>query len=148
MRAPLAVSCLLSLSASLCAAGAAHAAPAAQCLYSGPLGNMAGRHSGDPPVRLELDADGRSVRLVHKVQTNFDSNDPFKAPVMAERATCRLKLDCVVAREGLKGVSFYVMNPDAPSDENVWVHAGSTVTARYADEARNLSCRVTGVESL
>lgn len=41
------------------------------CLFSGPSGAMAGGANGDP-VRDDIDADGRAVLIVHKVQTNFD----------------------------------------------------------------------------
>jgi hypothetical protein len=151
MRAPIDVHGFLGLLTCLCCAAPAHAQsaakPPAQCLYSGPLADAV-LHTPDPPVRLELDADGRGVKLIHKAQTNYDLNNPFKAPVMGERATCRLKLDCAAPREGLQGVAINVVNSGAPGDTNVWINVGSTVTIKYSDAARNLSCRVKGVELL
>jgi hypothetical protein len=40
-----------------------------QCLYSGPIGAMAGGAVGDP-VRFDIDGDDRGLLLIHKVQTN------------------------------------------------------------------------------
>jgi hypothetical protein len=74
----------------------ARAVAATQCLYSGPIGAMAGGATGEP-VRDDVEPDGRAVLLIHRVQTNYDITNPFKAPTFAEKPTCRLKLDCVVS---------------------------------------------------
>ena len=81
----------------------ARAVAVKQCLFSGPIGAMTGGANGDP-VRYDIDTDGRAVLIVHKVQTNFDFSNPFKPRVFAEEPTCRLKLDCTIAKQGLKDI--------------------------------------------
>jgi hypothetical protein len=133
----------------ICGLSQAQAAekPLTQCFYSGPLGQMV-IHASDPPARLDLDADGRGVKFIHNVQTNYDANNPFKAPVLAEKATCRLKLDCIAAKDGLKRIGVFAVNSGMAGDSNVWVQIGSPVDFKYADESRDKSCHVTGVELL
>ena len=74
-----------------------------QCLFSGPIGTITGNAIGDP-LRYEVDADGRALLIIHKVQTNHDFNDPFKPKILAEKPTCRLKLDCLISKQGLKDI--------------------------------------------
>jgi hypothetical protein len=136
------------LSVVMLAARPCEADPLTQCIYSGPF-ETAITHSSDPPLRFELDADGRGVALIHAAQTNYDRNNPFKPAVMGEKATCRLKLDCAIQKDDLKSVSILsTTNMVAKSDTNVWVQVGADITFKYSDESHNRTCHVTGVELL
>ena len=61
---------LMELSAAL---AQARTVAVTQCLFSGPIGVMTGSAIGDP-LRYEVDADGRALLIIHKVQTNGHSN--------------------------------------------------------------------------
>ena len=118
-----------------------------QCLFSGPIGAMAGGANGDP-VRYDIDADGRAVLLVHKVQTNYDMSNPFKAPIFAEKPTCRLKLDCVVSKQGLKDIGVQSTRGQPGGDPNIWTRVGFSVAFKYADAARNTTCHIVAIDSM
>ena len=118
-----------------------------QCLFSGSIGAMAGGANGDP-VRYDIDADGRAVLLVHKVQTNYDMSNPFKAPIFAEKPTCRLKLDCVVSKQGLKDIGVQSTRGQPGGDPNIWTRVGFSVAFKYDDAARNTTCHIVAMESM
>jgi hypothetical protein len=115
------------------------------CFYSGPIGGFI-YHTIDPPIRLELEADGRGVKFIHMVPKNFDPNNPFKAVDLVEKATCRLKLDCTVPRDGLKIVKIVTEGARTTTDANVWTKVGSELRFEYSDEARDFSCHAIGDE--
>ena len=118
-----------------------------QCLYSGPIGTMTGSAVGDP-VRYEIDADGRALLIIHKVQTNHDFNDPFKPKILVEKPTCRLKLDCVVSRQGLKDIGVQSTRQEPGGDPNIWTRVGFSVALKYENEARNTTCHIVAIDSL
>jgi|ERR1700737_2923879 hypothetical protein len=119
-----------------------------ECLYSGPVGAMAGGAVGDP-VRTDIDGDSRGVLLIHKVRTNYDMNDPFKPAIYAEKPTCRLKLDCVVAKQGLKDIGVQSTRQEGTgADVNIWTRVGFAVAFKYDDEARNRTCHIVAIDSL
>ena len=128
------------------------AQPTTQCLYSGGLAAMVTGSAYDDPVRFDLDVDGHGLKLIHKVQTNYEMNNPFKPKVFAEKPTCHLKLDCVVSRQGLKniGVQTFGAGANRPigSDDNLWVRIGLSVAFKYDNEVRDTTCLVVGIESL
>ena len=125
----------------------ARAVAATQCLYSGPVGAMAGGANGEP-VRDDVDADGRAVLLVHKVQTNYDFSNPFKTPIFAEKPTCRLKLDCVVSKQGLKDIGIQTTRGEQTGDTNVWTRVGFSIAFKYDNATRNTTCRIVAIDSL
>jgi len=118
-----------------------------QCLFSGPVGAMAGGAVGDP-VRFDIDGDGRALLLIHKVQTNYDISNPFKAPIFAEKSTCRLKLDCVVSKQGLKDIGVQSTRKEQTGDNNIWTRVGFSVALKYDTEARNTTCHIIAIDSL
>jgi len=118
-----------------------------QCLYSGPVGAMAGGAVGDP-VRFDISEDGRGLLLIHKVQTNYDMNDPFKAPLFAEKPTCRLRLDCVISKQGLKEIGVQSTRQEQIGDANIWTRVGFAIALKYDNEARNTTCHIVGIDSL
>ena len=118
-----------------------------QCLFSGPIGAMTGGGTGEP-VRYDIDADGRAVLIIHKVQTNYDMSNPFKPPVFSERPTCRLKLDCVVSKQGLKDIGIQSTRKEQTGDNNVWTRIGFSVALKYDDDSRNTTCKITAIDSL
>jgi hypothetical protein len=128
----------------------APAQPITQCLYSGPLPLMATGRAYDDPIRFDIDADGRGLKFIHKVQTNFEMNNPFKPPILAEKPTCRLKLDCVVSTQGLKNIGVQTTNAGTgvTDDHNAWTRIGFSVAFKYDNEVRNMTCHVVGIESL
>jgi hypothetical protein len=118
-----------------------------QGLFSGPSGAMAGGAHGDP-VRYDIDADGRAVLIVHKVQTNFDFNNPFKPKVFAQKPTCRLKLGCVVSKQGLKDVGVQSTRGEPGGEPNIWTRVGFPVAFNYADAACNTTCHIVAIDSM
>ena len=118
-----------------------------QCLFSGPIGAMTGGANGDP-VRYDIDADGRAVLIVHKVQTNFDFNNPFKPKVFVEKPTCRLKLDCVIAKQGLKDIGVQSTRGEPGGEPNIWTRVGFSVSLKYDDAARNTTCHIVAIDSM
>jgi hypothetical protein len=118
-----------------------------QCLYSGPIGAMAGGAVGEP-VRVDVDGDGRGLLIVHKVQTNYDISNPFKAPIFAEKPTCRLSLDCAVSKQGLKDIGVQSTRREKTGDNNVWTRVGFAVALKYDDQARNATCHIVAIDSL
>lgn len=118
-----------------------------QCLFSGPVGAMAGGANGDP-VRYDIDADGRAVLIIHKVQTNYDITNPFKAKIFAEKPTCRLKLDCVISKQGLKDIGVQSTRQEQGGDPNIWTRVGFSVALKYDDQARNATCHIVAINSL
>lgn len=118
-----------------------------QCLYSGPIGAMAGGAVGDP-VRVDIDGDNRGLLIIHKVQTNYDMSNPFKAPIYAEKPTCRLKLDCAVSKQGLKDIGVQSTRQERTGDNNIWTRVGFSVALKYDDEARNTTCHILAIDSL
>jgi hypothetical protein len=126
--------------------GTAVAKASDQCLYTGPFASML-YHNGDPPTRIDLDADAHSVKLIRKVQTNWDPNNPFRPGTFAEQATCRLRLDCVVPRQGLKKAGL-ITTQFGKINQNTYIEVGSKVDFTYADASHKLTCRVVGVDLL
>ena len=118
-----------------------------QCLFSGPISAMAGGANGDP-VRYDIDADGRAVLVVDKVQTNYDVSNPFKAPIFAEKPTCRLKLDCAVSKQGLKDIGVQSTRQEPGGDPNIWTRVGFSVAFKYDDAARNTTCHIAAIDSM
>jgi hypothetical protein len=118
-----------------------------QCLFSGSVGAMAGGAVGDP-VRVDIDGDNRGLLIIHKVQTNYDMSNPFKAPIYAEKPTCRLKLDCAVSKQGLKDIGVQSTRQERTGDNNVWTRVGFSVALKYDDEARNTTCHILAIDSL
>jgi hypothetical protein len=118
-----------------------------QCLFSGPIGAMAGGATGDP-VRYDIDADSRAVLVIHKVQTNYDMSNPFKAPTFAEKPTCRLRLDCVVSKQGLKDIGVQSTRQEPGGDPNIWTRVGFSVALKYDDAARNTTCHIVAIDSM
>jgi hypothetical protein len=104
-----------------------------QCLYSGPIGAMAGGAVGDP-VRFDIDGDDRELLLIHKVQTNYDITNPFKTPIFAEKPSCRLKLDCVVSKQGLKDIGV-----QSTRQEGTGLHCTAVRPAAARGEGAHLS---------
>jgi hypothetical protein len=145
------VGMLIGACACLANAGPAQAQaprqPTAQCLYSGPV--AIGR-AYDDPIRFDIDADGRGLKFIHKVQTNFEMNNPFKPPILAEKPTCRLKLDCMVSTQGLENIGVQTTNAGTgmTDDRNAWTRVGFSVAFKYDNEVRNMTCHVVGIESL
>ena len=108
---------------------------------------MAGGVTSDP-VRYEIDADGRALLIIHKVQTNHSFNDPFKPKTFAEKPTCRLKLDCVISKQGLKDIGVQSTRQEQGSDPNIWTRVGFSVALKYDSEARNATCHIVAIDSL
>jgi hypothetical protein len=125
----------------------ARAVAVKQCLFSGPIGAMTGGANGDP-VRYDIDTDGRAVLIVHKVQTNFDFSNPFKPRVFAEEPTCRLKLDCTIAKQGLKDIGVQSTRGEPGGEPNIWVRVGFSVVFTYDDAARNTTCHIVAIDSM
>ena len=117
-----------------------------ECLFSGPVGTMTGSAVGDP-VRYEIDKDSRAVLIVHKVQMNHDFNDPFKPKILVEKPTCRLKLDCVISKQGLKDIGVQSTRQES-SDPNIWTRVGFAVTLKYDNESRNTTCHILAIDYL
>jgi hypothetical protein len=141
------ISACVSLMESSAALAQARTVAVTQCLYSGPIGAMAGGATGEP-LRYEIDADGRALLIIHKVQTNHDFNDPFKPKTFAEKPTCRLKLDCVISKQGLKDIDVQSTRQEQTGDNNVWTRVGFSVALKYDDEARNTTCHIVAIDSL
>jgi len=118
-----------------------------QCLYSGPIGAMAGG-AVDDPVRFDIDGDDRGLLLIHKVQTNYDITNPFETPIFAEKPTCRLKLDCVISKQGLKDIGVQSTRKEGTGDNNIWTRVGFSVALKYDNEARNTTCHIVAIDSL
>ena len=118
-----------------------------QCLYSGPVGGMAGAAKGEP-VRDDLEPGGRAVLLFHKVQTNYDFNNPFKPPIFAEKPTCRFKLDCAVSKQGLKDIGIQTTRQEPGGDANIWTRIGFSIAYKYDDTTRNKTCQIVAIDSL
>ena len=108
---------------------------------------MGGGATGNP-LRYEIDADGRALLIIHKVQTNYDFNDPFKPKTFAEKPTCRLKLDCVISKEGLKDIGVQSTRQEQGSDPNIWTRVGFSVALKYDNETRNTTCHIVAIDSL
>jgi hypothetical protein len=108
---------------------------------------MAGGAVGDP-VRFDVSEDSSALLLIHKVQTNYNMNDPFKAPIYAERPTCRLKLDCVISKQGLKEIGVQSTRQEQMGDTNVWTRVGFAIALKYDAEARNATCHIVAIDSL
>jgi hypothetical protein len=141
------ISACVSLMESSAALAQTRTVAVTQCLYSGPIGAMAGGVTSDP-VRYEIDADGRALLIIHKVQTNHSFNDPFKPKTFAEKPTCRLKLDCVISKQGLKDIGVQSTRQEQGSDPNIWTRVGFSVALKYDSEARNATCHIVAIDSL
>jgi hypothetical protein len=118
--------------------------PATECVYSGEIGFT---DYGDP-VRFDLDADGRGLALIHKVEK---SKPLDMTPTVAVKPTCRLKLDCVVSRQGLKNIGVQTVQPpprSALERDVFWVRIGFSVAFQYDKEADQKTCHVVGIEPL
>ena len=118
------------------------AEPATQCMYSG---FITLEKIFDDPVRFELDADGRGLTFIHKLETS----KPFETPTtFAEKPTCRLKLDCVVSRQGLKNIGVQTVEPPQGTliRKMVWVRIGFSVAFQYDKDEK--TCHVVGIEEL
>jgi hypothetical protein len=118
--------------------------PATECVYSGEIGLA---DYGDP-VRFDLDADGRVLTLIH----NVDKASPVNySRTVGQQPTCRLKLDCVVSRQGLKNIGVETVQPPPriSLERNVvWVRIGFSVAFQYDKEADKKTCHVVGIEPL
>src|SRR5580704_8513314 len=141
------ISACVSLMESSAALAQARTVAVTQCLYSGPIGAMAGGATGDP-LRYEIDADGRALLIIHNVQTNYDFNDPFKPKTFAEKPTCRLKLDCLISKQGLKDIGVQSTRQEQAGDPNLWIRVGFSVALKYDNEARNMTCHIVAIDSL
>ncbi len=141
------ISACVSLMESSAALAQARTVAVTQCLFSGPIGVMTGSAIGDP-LRYEVDADGRALLIIHKVQTNHDFNDPFKPKTLAEKPTCRLKLDCVISKQGLKDIGVQSTREEQGGDPNIWTRVGFSVALKYDNEARNTTCHIVAIDSL
>lgn len=105
------------------------------CIYSG-AGAFFAFGSSDSPVRYDIDDDDGSVlEFIHNVDRNKDSDKPAR---FSERTTCRVKLDCVVSKEGLKGIG--VQTSNVMDTERTWI--GYSVAFKYENAASNLTCHI------
>lgn len=139
--------CALMMEASPALAQAEKRKVVTQCLFSGPIGTITGNAIGDP-LRYDIDADGRALLIIHKVQTNHDFNDPFKPKILAEKPTCRLKLDCVISKQGLKDIGVQSTREEKGGDPNIWTRVGFSVALKYDNEALNKTCHIVAIDSL